>query len=200
MGIASVFLPRVASEERHVAVVGPGEDQMDIRHFLANGRTVTSFDFVPNNITHTQHTFVQGDFCLAAKDYDKRFDAVWACHVLEHQRNVGLFLDAIRSVLKDTGTLYISVPPAKPNIVGGHLTVWNVGLLIYNLCLAGFDMKTASFKKRGYNIFGICKKNKVPLPDLNYDKGDLERLADFWNADFVLTQNINGERADVNWI
>ena len=48
-----------------------------------------------------------------------QFDCIWASHVLEHQRNVGLFLEKCFNDLTDGGILAITVPPAKPQIVGG---------------------------------------------------------------------------------
>ena len=52
---------------------------------------------------------------------DGRFDAVWCSHVLEHVRYPGVAFEEIRRVLNDKGRLFVSVPPFKPLVVGGHL-------------------------------------------------------------------------------
>jgi len=84
-----------------------------------------------------------GDFLEI--DFDKKFDVIWCSHVLEHQRNVGIFLDKIFDVLKDDGVLAISVPMHhRERLVSGHLTSWSVPLLCYNLIMSGFDCKDAS--------------------------------------------------------
>jgi SAM-dependent methyltransferase len=108
------------------------------------------------------------------------FDAVWCCHCLEHQRNTGLFLDKIFSDLKDGGILAITVPPHKETLVGGHLSLWTPGLLIYNLIIAGFDCSMARVKQYKYNISVILKKRKIDLPPLSMCKGNLEILAKYF--------------------
>lgn len=114
-------------------------------------------------------------------DYEtKPVEFIWASHVLEHQRNVGMFLDKIYKDLLDGGLLVITVPPSKPTIVGGHLSIWNAGLLLYNLVMAGFDCSEAKVYKYGYNISVIVEKHSIELPKLNYDRGDINKLAMFF--------------------
>ena len=74
------------------------------------------------------------------------FECAWCSHVLEHQLNVHQFLDQCYGLLQLDGLLAITVPPRKDNIVGGHVTLWNAGLLLYNLILAGFDCSEAMVK------------------------------------------------------
>jgi len=135
-------------------------------------------------------------------DYNQyRFDAhdcVWCCHVLEHQLNINAFLKKVHGELKEGGILAVTVPPLKHQIVGGHVTVWNAGLLMYNLVLAGFDCSNIALKKYGYNISAIVRKKTVILPTgLNYDKGDLERLGRYF-PDFV-HQGFDGDITEYNW-
>jgi len=80
----------------------------------------------------------KGDFL--GYEFNRKFDAVFCSHVLEHQRNVGLFIEKIYDVLADDGILAIAVPCHDRKILlGGHITSWNAGLLVYNLILGGFD-------------------------------------------------------------
>lgn len=135
----------------------------------------------------------------------KKFDAIWACHVLEHQPNPGLFLKKCFSDLKDGGVLAITVPPAKHNIVGGHVTLWNAGLLLYNMILAGFDCREARVSRNypaveggtPYNISVIVKKREAVLPTLRMDTGDIEALAKFFP--FPAEHGFNGSLPAINW-
>lgn len=125
------------------------------------------------------------------------FDAVWACHVLEHQQNVGAFLAACRRQLRDGGLLAVTVPPAKHFIVGGHLTLWNAGLLLYNLILAGFDCRNAMVGSYEYNISVIVAKSEIVLPPLDFDGGDVDRLAAFFPVQ--VREGFDGRLPDIGW-
>jgi SAM-dependent methyltransferase len=108
------------------------------------------------------------------------YDLVLACHVLEHQLNVNAFLKKCKSHISPDGFLAVVVPPAKHQIVGGHLTLWNAGLLMYNLILAGFDCSQAEILSYGYNVSVIVKNSEIELPVLGYDCGDIDKLAAFF--------------------
>lgn len=138
------------------------------------------------------------------------FDAIWACHVLEHQPNVNAFLRQCYRDLKRGGLLAVTVPPHKPNIVGGHLTTWNAGLLLYNLIIAGFDCSEArvspcySSGVNGdgaayppYNISILVTKRSAALPSLRFDSGDIARLARFFPC--TVTDGFDGNLAAINW-
>jgi cyclopropane fatty-acyl-phospholipid synthase-like methyltransferase len=112
--------------------------------------------------------------------FDKPFDCIWASHVLEHQRNAGWFLDKVRQDLREGGLLAVTVPPRKDAIVGGHVSLWNAGLLLYNLILAKFDCSDALVLEHDYNISVVVHKKMAELPDLVMDAGDIERLAAFF--------------------
>jgi len=124
-------------------------------------------------------------------------DAIWASHVLEHMPNVGAFLTKCFDSLRPNGVLAITVPPAKHNIVGGHVSLWNEGLLLYRLILAGFDCKQARVGVYGYNISVIVHKVPAALPVLAMDCGDIERLAAFFPVPFA--QGSDGRIGCINW-
>ncbi|MEM7530233.1 MAG: class I SAM-dependent methyltransferase [Pseudomonadota bacterium] len=117
-----------------------------------------------------------GDFLEL--DLPGDMDLVWISHVLEHQPDVNRFLRRARACLAQDGWAVVTVPPAKPQIVGGHLTHWSPGLLLYNLVLAGFDGASARLLRHGYNITAFCRPHSDPLPELDYDSGDIDRLTD----------------------
>jgi SAM-dependent methyltransferase len=127
------------------------------------------------------------------------FDLVWTSHVLEHQMNTLTFLQCLKTDLKEGGWLSTTVPPLKHEIVGGHVTLWNAGLLLYNLVMAGFDCSQAKIKTYGYNISVIVRKKSVELPkNLHYDRGDIEKLATFFPQPFR-HQGFNGQIQEWNW-
>lgn len=83
-----------------------------------------------------------GDFLEV--ELDKKFDAIWCSHVLEHQRNVGVFLDKIYDSLDEKGVLAITVPThPRERLISGHISSWSIPLLCYNLIMAGFDCRNA---------------------------------------------------------
>lgn len=137
-----------------------------------------------------------GDFITV--NFEKSYDAVWCAHVLEHQLNPNIFLKKIHSLVKEGGFLCIIVPPRKPIIVGGHVSIWNAGLLMYHLIHAGFDCSNAIVYQYDYNIGIILKKNII-LPKLHYDIGDAERLKDFFPKPLSTeTDSFNGDILKLN--
>lgn len=129
-----------------------------------------------------------------------KYDAVWCSHILEHQTNVNLFLRKIKTMLKEGGYLGIIVPPRKPFIVGGHVSIWNAGLVLYNLVLAGFDCSEECYiKQYDYNIGVIIKYKSIDeMPDnLSMDKGDIELLSKYFPFD--VKHNFNGDIMELNW-
>jgi SAM-dependent methyltransferase len=171
--------------------IGAGEG-LHAARFRRLGKTVVELD----SSDHWQGpTDIREDF--VGHRFDEPFDLVWCSHVLEHQTNVGLFLRKIFDTLKPGGVFAITVPPWKMNIVGGHLTIWNAGLLLYNLILAGFDCRDARVLKHEYNISVIGRKRHAALPRLKMDKGDIELLAPYFPS--PMHQDIDGDFDEINW-
>ena len=124
-------------------------------------------------------------------------EAIWCSHTLEHQVNPGAFLQKMQHELRPGGLLAITVPPAKHNIVGGHVTLWNAGLLLYQLILAGFDCSQARVGSYGYNISVIVELHEIQLPPLANDAGDIDRLAQYFPG--PVTQGFNGQLPNIRW-
>ena len=156
-----------------------------------NGRHVIEIDINPHS-----STVVSCDYQVC--NFATQFDAIWCSHVLEHQLNVNSFLTKIHKDLKEGGWLAITVPPMKPNIVGGHLTIWNAGLLLYNLILAGFDCRDAMVKTYDYNVSVVVQSKHIKLPKLKYDSGDIETLSEYFPLD-IAKQDFNGDIKEINW-
>jgi len=136
-----------------------------------------------------------GDFL--ALEMPGPFDVVWASHVLEHQRNPGLFLDKVFRDTREGGLVAVTVPPLKHEIVGGHLSLWNAGLLLYHLVLAGFDCREASVKEYGYNVSVVVEKRAAALPPLVSGDPDIERLAQFFPV--PVWHGFHGRLEAVRW-
>jgi SAM-dependent methyltransferase len=130
-------------------------------------------------------------------DIKDRYDAIWAAHILEHQINPNIFLKKLYSLLNEGGYLTVIVPPRKPFIVGGHVSMWNGGLLLYHLILAGFDCSDAQLLQYDYNIGIIVKKKTInPYPKINYDLGDLNLLKNYFPIE--ICEGFNGDIMEIN--
>jgi hypothetical protein len=131
-------------------------------------------------------------------NFDNQFSCIWACMILEHALNPQNFLCKIKDDVKNGGYVAITVPPLKHEIVGGHVNLFNAGMLLYRMVLAGFDCSKAMVKSYGYNITVIVKVKKIKkLPKLYYDKGDIEFLSKYFPFD--AEQNFNGQIDSLNW-
>lgn len=167
---------------------GPGHHA---QAFDRTGKIVTTIDLQPSDRPlHIQDHYMRHEF-------ERSFDCVWCCHVLEHQPNVHSFLRKVREDLRVGGVLAITVPPRKDEIVGGHVTLWNAGLLLYNLILAGFDCSDARVAAYGYNISVIVQRKDFELPPLAFDSGDINRLSPFFP--FAAREAFNGVLPPINW-
>jgi len=168
--------------------------------FLNKGKIVDICDYgnsiyydkkIENIESQIRNKYI-GDFNMI--EFEEKYNAIWCCHILEHQLNVNLFLKKIHSLLEEDGYLAIIVPPRKPFIVGGHVSIWNAGLVLYNLVLAGFDCSEECYiKQYDYNIGIIIKKKSIKeLPkNLSMDKGDIELLSKYFP--FEVKHNFNGD-------
>lgn len=176
--------------------IGAGKDQPHATLFREHNFKVDTVDFFENS------TYI-GNFNDI--DIPKQYDVVWAAHCLEHQPNVNFFLKKIYNLTKVGGYVCLTVPPLKHQIVGGHLNLWNGGLLVYNLVLAGFDCSNAKIKQYSYNISVIVQKNDsiIPFETLEYDTNDLVTLNKFfpkglrYKGKFKMV--FNGNIEEHNW-
>lgn len=184
-------------------VGGGAGEQAEV--FIAFGKHVTSVDYgksVYFDRRNPQREVIVGDFNTLA--LPRRYDLVWCSHVLEHQLDAHRFLQRLHAATAEGGVLAITVPPAKSEIVGGHVSLWNAGLLLYRLVLAGFDCRQARVAQYGYNISVLLEKRSVELPDLAFDCGDLRRLRAWLPAALPFRPNalddpFDGDIERLNW-
>ncbi len=150
--------------------LGAGEGKHS-KIFFQNNKKVTAISGYDSEIfdkdLKNKIDFIVDDYLK--HDFKEKFDCIWASHILEHQLNVGLFLNKIYKDLKDNGILAITVPPSETSAGGGHINCFTPGILIYHLVMAGFDLRQMRLKKYGYNLSIICTKNlKHKYEDNNY--------------------------------
>jgi len=115
----------------------------------------------------------------------KKYNLVWASHVLEHQRNAGFFIEKLVSFCEPNGNVAISLPFPHRNLWGGHLSLWTPGLLVYNCVMCGYDLSKAKLIYGYREFILIFSPSKMKLPDdLSWDKGDITKLANFFPQNF----------------
>ena len=104
--------------------------------------------------------------------FDQKFDVVFCSHVIEHQRNVGNFLDKVHDILNDDGVLIISAPKhSAQHMVQGHLNCFTTPYFIQHLVHAGFDLKNGKYLSCG-SIENAAIVSKDPMFDFLERKQD----------------------------
>ena len=176
-----------------------GGDFKAASFFSSLGITVDVNDFITspymqNNLAKLKdlskvRLFFEGDFMNA--NIHNKYDLIWASHILEHIENIGDFLRRLSIFLNDNGYIAIVVPPRKPFIVSGHINLFNPGLLLYRLIISGYDCSEAKIFQYDNNICLLVKVKVIQLPQLNYDRGDLSLLKDFFP--FNVVEGFNGD-------
>lgn len=150
--------------------------------FAENGSVVTCIDY--GTSIYAKKAIKLKNVNIICEDFGdwlskEKYDIVWASHVLEHQRNVGIFLEKLIHFCAKEGNIVITLPFPHRNLWGGHLSIWSPGILCYNIVLCGIDLSDAIILY-GYHEFSVIFSPKiVDLPDLCFDNGDLEKLIQF---------------------
>jgi SAM-dependent methyltransferase len=187
-------------EKEFLTVIDVGSGKKGHAKYLSDhGKKVYTNGFTKGNNSLDKYDYI-GDF--NSIKFDKKFDVTLCSHVLEHQLNVHEFLTNVVNVTKKNGYIVIIVPPRKPFVIGGHVSIWNAGLILYNMILAGVDCsKECHIKQYDYNI-GLIVKN-VPIEEnikeiITYDGGDIDN---FLTKYFPLEAHdgFNGDIMELNW-
>lgn len=193
--------------------------------FKEYGKKVTAIDYGQSkyykNNQLTDIDIIEDDFNYWCsynweKGKDLAFDCIWASHVLEHQSDLDSFFLNLRwlsfnkeKMINKKGMIVaITVPPKKDLVVSGHLSIWNAGLLLYNLVSHGIDCRNAKILEYGYNISVIFQIEDIyinsKMPKLNYDSGDLLKLKEFFPSG-IQWQSVkndivfDGDIKELNW-
>lgn len=195
---------------------GSGEHSKIFKNY---GKKVTALDYGKSiyyeKSANSEIEIIESDFnSWCSNNWEKgtghSFDCIWASHVLEHQTDLNHFFLNLLSLCKDNPKtiIAITVPPKKDLIVSGHLSIWNAGLLLYNLIVNGLDCRNAKILEYGYNISVIFQIEDLyisqKLPKLNYDSGDLLKLKEFFPSG-IQWQSVkndivfDGDIKELNW-
>ena len=179
----------------NVLDVGSGPNEYHAKVMRIDGHTVHTCDF------HDAATY-KGNFNEI--EIPKKYDGVWSAHCLEHQLNVNFYLGKVSDVCKDGGLICVTVPPLKHTIVGGHTTLWNAGLVLYNMVLAGLDCSQAMVNSYGYNISVIVKKKTFDMPELKFIGTDLGVLRPYFPSELPWVGSkgrpkFDGQIKELNW-
>jgi SAM-dependent methyltransferase len=83
---------------------------------------------------------------LLTSDFGQQFDIIFCSHVIEHQRNVGRFLDRIFDLLSENGVLLITAPKHDAQtMIEGHLNCFYTSYFIQHLIHSGFNLKAGKY-------------------------------------------------------
>lgn len=152
------------------------------RMFHHAGKVVTALDLGSSVYFNKNRNSSKDTFEILVEDFtffesSRKWDLIWASHILEHQTNVGSFLTKIISFCSEAGYICITVPIPHRNLWSGHLSLWTPGLLVYNLVLCGVDASKAEviFGNGEFSIILLLKKVTLPS-NLVFDQGDLGKL------------------------
>ncbi len=163
---------------KSVADVGSGGGE-HANAFKNAGMEVTCIDY--GTSIYAEKAKLENGINIIYTDFLKwqandKYDLVWASHILEHQRNVGIFIEKLVDICHPNGYICITVPFPHRDIWGGHLTLWQPGLLAYNIVMCGIDLSTAKMLYGYREISIIFQPNKVKLPDITFDNGDVKKM------------------------
>lgn len=180
--------------ERFCDELEPGSTVADI----GSGKGVHSKILRDIGMDVIEYDVIHGTDYIYESIYPGLLKGVWCCHVAEHILDLDTFLKKIFNHLGQYGLLAITVPPLKHTIVGGHVNLFNPGLLLYRLILAGFNCREARVGVYGYNISVLVRKDPVDLPTLVYDQGDIMALAPYFPLP-VVNDSFYGNIGNIQW-
>jgi SAM-dependent methyltransferase len=182
---------RLLSNYNFTSVLDIGSGEGEHKKFLQFfGKHVVSVDL------SKEADFI-GDFLEI--EFDQKFDVIWCSHVLEHQRNVGIFLDKIYDVIKERGILAITVPiHPRERLMSGHLNSWSVPLLCYNLIMAGFNCKKAEILST-YELSLIVQKELATHNELGkHSAVDFSDMLKYFPFPAQQSMELDGP-GQINW-
>lgn len=115
------------------------------------------------------------------------YDLAWCCHTLEHALDPHTFLQDLFATIRPGGSFAITVPPLKHEIVGGHVNLFNMGLLLYRLILAGADCSEAVLFEDGYDLSVVSVYRPIEPKSV-----DIAELAGYFP--YPVTHGFDGRR------
>jgi SAM-dependent methyltransferase len=186
---APAVLKHFVSNYKFKSILDIGCGRGNMFRFL-KGKEITGIDVIDKNkVALTPGAkYIQDN--ISTYTPDEKYDAVMCCHLIEHVPDTESFIKTFFSFIDEGSPWCIIWPPPKPQVVGGHVHVFNHGMMLYNIVRTGIDCSNVRLVKKEYSngIMGVKKSFK--LPQLIYVGGELELLAKWFP--FKAKQNFDG--------
>ena len=150
----------------------------------------TGIDMMPEDkITYKGFKYIKSNF----NDYEptENYDLIFSSHTIEHNPNTEEFLKNFFKFGKPGGLFCLVWPPPKPQIVGGHVHIFNLGIMMYNIIRTGVNCKNVKMIKVGYNLVIVGEYDFFDLPTLTYNRHEIEMLKDYFP--FPAVQAFDGD-------
>lgn len=135
---------------------------------------------VLNEVSKNNNINIINDNILTHDFGNKTYDCVYSSHVIEHISNTEEYIRRLKSLVVDDGILCIIWPKPKPQIVGGHVHIFNPGLIFYNIVRVGIDCSVWKCLENKYSFCVVGKCKKVEDPKLIYCMGEIELLRKYF--------------------
>ena len=169
---------------------------------LASGRSVSALlspETPPGNVPAKAIPY-QGTIHSAV--LPNTFDCIIAVNVLHQERDPQRFLRRLHDLLPERSLLALTVPALRHPMLQGELSIWNAGLVLYHLVLAGFDCSNVQCLTQEAEISIILEKNAIdpweedsPRPPLGTLRRHLPQALDFVHEPAWF----NGDIPELNW-
>ncbi|MEW4528561.1 class I SAM-dependent methyltransferase [Maioricimonas sp. JC845] len=163
------------------------------RGLASKGARVSGIDILPAAQVNTATGARPAEFmCGNVLDVEpnRQFDAVIASHVIEHMPDTERFLRRFFGWLRPGGAFCLIWPPPKSGVVGGHVHLFNHGLMLYHLVRIGIDCRTVRMVQAGYSLAVMGRHERFDVPPLIYDEGEIALLAEYFP--FPVQENFDG--------
>jgi 2-polyprenyl-3-methyl-5-hydroxy-6-metoxy-1,4-benzoquinol methylase len=149
---------------------------LDLLGIKYNG---TGVDFLPiSEVQSDKFKYIQCN--INEWKSDEKYDFVISSHVIEHNPDTESFLNNFFSHTKEGGIFCIIWPNPKYSIVGGHVHIFNMGLMLYNIIRTGIDCSNIRMYKSGYNLCIVGEVKRFTLPELTFNRHEIEILEKYF--------------------
>lgn len=141
--------------------------------------------------------FINGDI-LRYDFKGRKFQCVVSSHVIEHVANTEDFVRRLMELTEEGGIICIVYPKMKQQVVGGHVHIFNNGIVYYNLIRCGISCKDWITLSKGYSNCLMGRFNRFEIPQLTYSRGEIELLSEHFpfpaKQDFHGTDDVPAQR------
>ena len=162
-----------------------------INQFAENGIAAKGIDMLAPELISFPEGCSYEQVNVLSYEPPMKHKAIYSSHAIEHIPDTEQFLKKIFSFTEEGGHFCIIWPKPKPEIVSGHVHIFNLGLMLYNLVRIGIDCSTAKCAECQYSLAIMGEYRRFELPELTHNEGDIERLSAYFP--FRAEQGFHGE-------